>query len=106
MRTKKEIKEDVDFQIRYSGKLWRAFQRWKMKDKIAEELSFHLAELAYFSPKYKKLIDVMMRKKTEKEFIEALSDIESELFLKHEVEFHMVPAQKLIGAFIKKAEDR
>ena len=106
MEGTKETEEKFNVMSKYSEKLWKIFKKWKMRDKIAEELSFHLADLAFFSPKYKTLIDNAISKKTEKEFIESLGDLEGELLEMHEVKYHIIPAQKLLSAWLKKSEDR
>mgnify|MGYP001575113024 CR=1 FL=1 len=89
----------------YFEKLSKSFKKWRLLDKKAEAITFHLAELANFSGKYKALCDELLKQTTNKKFLEKLEEFHGILMEKHEVEYHLIPADKLLTSWFKKRED-
>ncbi|MEK6875852.1 MAG: hypothetical protein AABX63_00455 [Nanoarchaeota archaeon] len=59
-------------------------------------------ELYEFSPVYKKRIKDLLGKRKKKEFIETTWDLWGELNHKHEIEYHLFPAEKILGRILNK----
>ncbi len=89
----------------YFKKLWKTFEKWKLGGEKTHVICFHLSELANFAPKYMALLDILVKQPTKEKFLDKLQEIDAILFEKHEVEYHLIPAQELLTSWFKTQED-
>ncbi len=94
-----------DITHKYYEKLCYAFEKWGLEGEKANVICFHLSELANFAPKYKEITNELIKQKNKEKFLDKLREIESILFEKHEVEYHLIPAQELLASWFKTQED-
>ncbi|MBM3232768.1 hypothetical protein FJZ18_01215 [Candidatus Pacearchaeota archaeon] len=94
-----------DITSHYYEKLCKTFDKWRLGGEQTHIICFHLSELAEFSSKYKRIIDDIIKQPTKKMFLKKLEYFHGVLMERHEVNYHLIPADNFLSAWFKKLED-